>query len=264
MPATRAQLVARWRDDPWQSVESRILEMAIVTAEEQTAARLDYYATSGSNRVPEGVLPRLDMDEIFGLLEGIPFRNEVPSGRDLRGSYFPGALEVDLSNVDFSHCRDMGTLLGCDLTDARLDGLRRAPYQLQGDRFLRTSFRGANLRHTWMTCSRYERCVFDGANLEGAHANDTCFKESSFRRARLAGIDLRGADLRGCDFSWADLTGALLSGARIDASTRLKDAVLTGAYTGVSSTPMGATYEAIELSGSLADMRVALERKQAR
>ena len=60
-------------------------------------------------------------DDLPALLVGLPFRDEVPDGRDLRG--MPGGFlkDVDLSGWDMSFSRDL-FMADVDFTGGRLDG----------------------------------------------------------------------------------------------------------------------------------------------
>src|SRR5205809_155818 len=111
--ATKKQLIDRWKQEPWSTVDRRLIAFSTEHAAKQwTPAPLP--------------------DHLFGLLNGLPFREEVSSGRDLRGSSFPGACNMDLHGTDFSFARQLGVLQNCRLDQAVLNDLRHGFYALTG------------------------------------------------------------------------------------------------------------------------------------
>ncbi len=205
--ATKKKLIDRWKHEPWRSVnryfDDFCMEMAML---------------------PE---PWKDPDSeaFFAKLEGLPFREEVPSGRDLRGSTFNGAKSMDLRETDFSYCRRLGVLEECDLYHARLDHVVGEAIQLRGH-LDETGFMGARLRRAWMNNSKFERCCFDKADLRSAILLESDLRGSSFREAKCAGADFQKCDLRGCDFEGADLSDAMFRAVKLDATTNLRGARL--------------------------------------
>jgi hypothetical protein len=87
---------------------------------------------------------------------------------------------------DLNH--DRVPLVGVDVADAYLQGVR---------------LKGAELR----------RANFSGADLRGAVLQNAGIEDGNFHWANLRGADLRGGDLAGSDFTDADLFGAALTGA---------------------------------------------------
>src|SRR5690349_5290189 len=60
-----------------------------------------------------------DRREMLRILEGLPYREEVASGGDLRGAMFGGVSDLDLSHWDFSNGTMISNMFRCDLRLAR-------------------------------------------------------------------------------------------------------------------------------------------------
>jgi uncharacterized protein YjbI with pentapeptide repeats len=204
--ATKKQLVDRWQTAPWSDVDRELV---------QFAAR--HAATQWTPPPPQ--------EELFALLDGLPYRDEVPGGRDLRGSSFPGARNMDLRGTDFSFARDLGVLERCKLDEARIEENARPMHSLTGEA-RGASLRRAKLRKTWLHQSRFERCDFSGADLRSAMLIDSDLRGSIFRETNCEGADFQGCDLRGCDFGGANLTGTMFRNVRLDETTDLRGATL--------------------------------------
>jgi uncharacterized protein YjbI with pentapeptide repeats len=217
MAATKKQLIERWKQEPGATIQRRIQEWC---------ARQAAIATQASLR-PGSAPPPADSASLYELLDGLPFRDEVPGGRDLRASVFPGARKLDLNDADLSYCQEIGMLDDCDPRNLRLDEARVLD-SLRG-RFDHCAFRRAKLRKVWMTQSTFARCDFTGADLRGAEMKGADLRGSIFRDANLQGADLQATDLRGCDFRGAKLDSAMLRGVTLDRTTDLRAASLTGA-----------------------------------
>src|SRR5260221_9188170 len=88
-------------------------------------------------------------DELFCLLEGLPFRDEVPSGKDFRGSDFAGGREFDFSNSDFTYSTSTSDFFGCDLRGSKFDEVK-AERSSFGRLLEGASFRKAKLRSCYI------------------------------------------------------------------------------------------------------------------
>src|SRR5262245_8655240 len=93
--------------------------------------------------------------EVLPLLERLPFRGEVPDGRDLRG--LPGVYwrEVNVAGFDFSYSQDV-QLVECDASGARFDEMQARV--TIGKKLAGASFKKARLRD----------CIFRDADVRGA------------------------------------------------------------------------------------------------
>jgi uncharacterized protein YjbI with pentapeptide repeats len=205
--ATRNELINRWKQEPWSTVDRKLYESIV-----------EY-----SNRPAESPPP--DLDALFDLLDGLPYREEVPSGRDLRASSVPGARGLDLHDTDFSYCAGIASFRDCDLSRARLDQIRGEINRLRGQ-FVETSFRKAKIGKAWLSDSRFDQCRFDGADLRSANFRRSDLRGSSFREANCGFADFLDCDVRGCDFRGADLANALFRNVKIDETTDLRGANL--------------------------------------
>ena len=95
--STKRLLRKRWTEEPGLSIGKKVLEFWL------SVLKQDH----GRNA-----------EELFGLLEGLTFREEVASGRDLRGRSTGVGSDMDFSNTDFSYARSVGGFYRCDLTNA--------------------------------------------------------------------------------------------------------------------------------------------------
>ena len=204
--ATRKQLLDRWKTAPGAAIQDRIKQWVSAQAARQWT--------------------RPDAAELYALLAGLPYRDEVASGRDLRGSAFAGARNLDLARADLSYCSQLGSLDGCDLTRSVCDAVKLA-FSVKGT-FVETSFKGARMVGTYGSGSTFTRCDFTGANLKNIHWAGSDFRGSVFVDANLEGADLQRADLRGCDLRRAKLDFAMFRQLTLDATTDLRGASLVG------------------------------------
>src|SRR5262245_37526327 len=97
--ATKSELRNRWKREPGLSILKAINEFC---------NRLEH----GHGRSSE---------KLFRMLDGVPYRSEIATGRDLRGAEFAGTVDMELRACDFSYgC--FGHFINCDLTGSRFDG----------------------------------------------------------------------------------------------------------------------------------------------
>ena len=64
--------------------------------------------------------------------------------------------------------------------------------------------------------SRFNPCVFEGANLRYVDLSGAKLKDAVFKGADLSFANLTGADLRGADFRGAKMEVTILEDARTD------------------------------------------------
>jgi len=233
--ATKKQLLNRWREGPGRSMADRIRSILIEYAEALGPLELKAHEMTGLYRIPREWLPPFDTKAIFDLLAGLPYRDEVANGRDLRGIPSTGGCqEWDLTNTNFSH---LPKTEGHSFAECHLDGavfdesdgdfsFVRCP--LRKVRFRKVHFRPTRVRGGFcggdcVECdfsnARMTKAVFLGnANLQG----------SSFVQADLTWANLSGCDLRGCDFRGANLANAAIQESIIDNSTDFRGANLVG------------------------------------
>jgi hypothetical protein len=98
---------------------------------------------------------------------------------------------------------DRVSLVGVDVPDASLEGLRLERAELR-------------------------RAIFYGADLKGSRLAGSNFEDAELTSANLRAADLRGAVLSGAIFRGSDLTGAVLAEADVGQAI-LEDADLSGA-----------------------------------
>ncbi|WP_224245484.1 pentapeptide repeat-containing protein [Hyalangium gracile] len=207
MASTRKQLKKRWEEPPGRAILERL---------HQRILALDS---------PDSREPR----ELFSLLEGLPFRDEVAGGRDLRGVPLEGGVRgVDFSGWDFSYAKLEFSLVDCDLRGARFDEAvvnGSITNDLRG-----ASFRKANLRGGFFQGVDARNCCFDGAKLMSAGFQGANLEGSSFQGANCNGAIFVGANLVGCNFQGAILDEASLQEVRLDKTTDLRGASLINLF----------------------------------
>src|SRR5262249_6001142 len=102
--AIKKQLVNRWLEEPGRSIAARIRAILIDYSDKVRPLEWKAYEETGLYIIPREWLPHFDTGVIFDQLAGLPFRDEVANGRDLRGLVsFGGDSEWDLRNTDFSY-----------------------------------------------------------------------------------------------------------------------------------------------------------------
>src|SRR5262245_56103164 len=95
--ASKRALKQRWKHEPGKSILQQVWNLS------QELWRLKHGRSS---------------DELFALLHGLPYREEVANGRDLRGASFGGVRHLDLRDCDFSY-GDVGDFVDCELSGAK-------------------------------------------------------------------------------------------------------------------------------------------------
>ena|SRR2546426_622873 len=171
-----------------------------------------------------------DAVELFALLDGLPFRDEVPSGRDFRGgSLGGGTRDLDLRDSDFSYANLTLNLVNCNLTGARFNEVAGGDGMIL-DCLDNASFMRAKLNRTFFQGAHAHRCGFDEASLVGASFEGADLTGSSFRNADCRRAKFLRANLAGCDMRGARLDEAVFQEATLDEATDLRGASLVNVY----------------------------------
>lgn len=207
--ATKRELRNRWTRDPGLSIRTRIIDFV-------RQLKFDHGNAMGHSR------------QVLAMLDGLPFREEVPNGGDFRGADFGGGVQLDFRGCDFSY-GSSASFIRCNLVDARLDELTGRSCSFS-DTLDRASFRGAKLPRSYMMNSKVRFCNFEKANLNGTCFNDSDLSGSSFQNANCVRVSFHGANLIGCDFRNAVLEGAVFGSAQIDETTDFRGASLVNAH----------------------------------
>lgn len=199
---SRSKLRGRWQHEPGLSIRSKLQDWC-----------LDLSTEPGSR------------EDLIRLLEGLPFREEVEGGRDLRGiSLYGGLRQFDFSGFDFRYASLELNLVLCDLTRVSFDDATASQLicgVLEGATFRRTKLRGASFLD-----SRATKAVFDDSDLTSVSFENADLTGSSFQRARCVRTNFFGANLVGCDFREALITEAVFQNAMIDERTDFRGASL--------------------------------------
>jgi uncharacterized protein YjbI with pentapeptide repeats len=194
---------------------------------------IDYYQSTlcWSSKAPprvNDVNQTVDSARIFALLNGLPFREEVSSARNLRGRDFGHGWRSDFSDTDFSLSKSVGPFFHSNLRGARFDQCV-SEYGSFGKILDGASFRNAKLRSCFIHDSQARNCCFDGADLCNTSFGGTNLSGSSFRNARCKRAGFYRADLTGCDFRGANLEESSFREALIDKTTDFRGASLINA-----------------------------------
>lgn len=204
--ASIKELRSRWKREPGLSIYQRVCNFCDGLGKDHARAASD----------------------LFRLLEGLPYRNEVENGRDFRGSDM-SAQDLDLNFCDFSFSRPLGPFLNCDLTGSIFDSISTERMSI-GSIVKGASFRKAAMRGCYIVGADARSCCFDEGKLDGISFERTDLSGSTFRRARCTRGTFLGADLRNCDFTGAVLNESVFQDAILDKSTCFRGASLINAY----------------------------------
>jgi uncharacterized protein YjbI with pentapeptide repeats len=206
--ASKRDLRNRWQEEPGLTIRQKIIDYSTLSRE----------------------LGRQEKaEEIFALLDGLPYREEVLNGRDLRGGDLGGGTELDYSDTDFSFATSAGVFLRCNLSRARFDEANAERVSI-GSNLDGASFRKTKLRKSFLAVATARGCCFDNADLGGASFERSDLAGSTFRNANCTGVVFAGANLLGCDFRGATLDLSMFQGAQIDRSTDLRGASLISVF----------------------------------
>ena len=176
--ASKRELRNRWQEEPGLTIRQKILDQIALSRE---------------------MGRQLTAEEEFALLEGLPYREEVPNGRDLRGRDFGGGTELDFSDTDFSYATCIGSFMRCNLSRARFDEAN-GERVIIGNNLDGAFFRKAKLHKAFLAVATARGCCFDNADLRGASFERSDLAGSTFRNAKCTGVVFVGANLVGCDF----------------------------------------------------------------
>lgn len=207
--ATQRDLINRWMREPGRTILQRINEFCF---------QLQWPGHGHSS------------EALFAMLEGLPYRDEAPNGRDLRGATLSGGVhELDFRACDFSYARLDMNFVNCDFTAARLDEAEGSGIIL-GRTLNRASFRNAKLSGCFLRNVEAQGCCFDRATLTGTSSEEADLTGSSFRNANCKRAKFLRATLVGCDFHGAVLDEAVFQEVQLDKSTDLRGASLLNLY----------------------------------
>lgn len=255
--ATKEQLIARWEQEPGKSIlakvnaflkgqeppnkyakqaepeqEEVIVEVSPKDIEPISSEDIDrwleiIYSAEDSKKTLDSIRKEVRYPEkLSSLLEGLPYREEVPEGKDLRGALLGSAEKFDFQGYDFSYAQ-ISSFSYCNLSHARFDytyNIISLSSILDG-----ASFRNANLRKSHLDESQIRNACFDGADLMSVRFTDSDLTGSSFRNAKCMRASFSGANLVGCDFRGANLIDASFHHTKLDKTTDLRGANLINA-----------------------------------
>jgi uncharacterized protein YjbI with pentapeptide repeats len=195
-------VVERWKAEPGK----RIIQ--------QVSRFLENCSSFGHRHVSQ---------EVLTILEGLPYRDEVSNGRDLRGIDLAIVCQMDFNEFDFSFAR-LTNFVKCSFvntkfTHADLHGVH--PTCIDG-----ASFCSAKLRQCSIESISARACNFESADLFRGSFVGADLGDSSFHSAKCKGACFVRANLRGCDFRKADLTDAIIGETLLDKSTDFRGACL--------------------------------------
>jgi hypothetical protein len=184
-----AELSRRWTPDRLAVLQEQVLEQARIV---KGPHRLD-------TDWPETDEGRLDLRGVKSGRDGLQFRFITLSRADFRRAR--GRLmffESELSDCLFDSVALSGqprfdrSFVRCSFRDASLKGLAI------GTQITECDFTGANL-HTLRSLpnTRFERCIFGGADLSGADFSDTTFTDCTFVDATFSA----GTSFNRCAFT---------------------------------------------------------------
>jgi uncharacterized protein YjbI with pentapeptide repeats len=199
--STQRQLIDRWQTPLGKGIQDRIYSLCLFRADHGHSA-----------------------DDLFQLLNGLPYREEVENGRDLRGLSM-GASDMDLTGTNFAY-GSMSSFFHCKLINCVFDGCRgeRASFH---DDVTSSSFVRAKLRACYFDESIATKCDFSSARLRGSYFQKTDLRGSRFVDADCRGCSFAGANLLGCDFRGANLEQAVFCDVILDKSTDFRGANLS-------------------------------------
>ena len=205
-PSTKGELISRWERDPGR---------AILRCLEELTGFMQY---PGHGRTSA---------ELLKMLDRLPYRDEVPGGRDLRGAPLKGCIiGLDFAGWDFSFAQLDMDFVDCDFTGACFDEAAGHSIMIIGT-LVGASFRRARITYGDFRNSRAREACFDGATLTGCWFEGSDLTNASFRDAKCKKVRFGHAKMVGCDLRRANLDEALLIGARLNASTELGGATMT-------------------------------------
>ncbi|MCR1783169.1 pentapeptide repeat-containing protein [Nocardioides carbamazepini] len=200
-----AELSRRWTPDRLAALQEQALQQARIV-------KGPHQFDTDWPRTDEG---RLDLRGVKSGREGLQFRF------------------ITLSRADFRHARGRLMFFESELSDCLFDSVSLSGQPRFDRSFVRCSFRAASLKGlaigTQVTAcdftganlrtlrslpnTRFERCIFDGADLSGADFSDTTFTDCTFVDATFSA----GTSFTRCAFSNTSVAFGL---ARVTRSSR--------------------------------------------
>lgn len=206
--ATKRALIKRWTEPPGKEIEDKVNDF------------LRSLRNPGHGR---------HADEMLQILKGLPYQEEVPGGRDLRGAALANITQLDLREWDLSFLQSCGHFFDCNLAGVRFDEARIPGVGVRSN-LTGASFRKAALKGVFFSDTIARRAVFDGAKLTDASFQSSDLAGASFRNADCKGANFVGANLIGCDFRGAKLEEVVFQSATLDGTTDFRGASLKNAY----------------------------------
>lgn len=233
--ATKKQLIDRWEMEPWKSIVEDIQKKLVRWWEIRNDLCRKAHEKTGLYKIPPKQEPPFNtVKEIFEPLAGLPFREEVPSGRDLRSCPFPGGgFGWDYYETDFSNLTTGGHFQDSLLHRTKFDGSKALHFEFHGTyseiSFRKVHFLATNKGPGAFFSGIFRSCDFSGAKMKKAwFLEKSDLRDCSFANAILTYANFRGCDLRGCNFRCANLSGAAISGAKLDKTTDFRGTNLAG------------------------------------
>jgi uncharacterized protein YjbI with pentapeptide repeats len=160
-------------------------------------------------------------DMVFEKLQGLPYRDEVPNGRDFRGLNYGGSyIAFEMCDFSFStvasffHCVLDGSLFNESVAE-------RSNFHSS---LLQCSFYRAKLRACYFNDSIVRESNFNDARVKDCNFNNADLRGSTFRNADCRGAQFVGANIVGCDFTGANLDEAVFADTILDKSTDFRGA----------------------------------------
>lgn len=196
----------RWQENPGKNILTAIRELSTTT---------DH---------PDSI-----QKQLFILLQELPYCQEIPTGKDLRGVPLTWRNSgVDFHGYDFSYSDLAFYADHCNLQYARFDYATVSNFaqnNLSHAHFFRADMRRCSLREVVAHFCNFERARLTLANLKGGD-----FRHSSFVSALCNSAMFVGARLEHCNFQHAKLEHAVLIGSHFDQTTDFRGASLKGAW----------------------------------
>ncbi|MEH2461786.1 MAG: pentapeptide repeat-containing protein [Nostoc sp.] len=172
-----------------------------------------------------------------------------PSGQPRENSWTTQLLRI----INYSDCIELGTFNSVVVVGQFLSGADLSHTYLTCTNLSDTDLNHANLSYAYLSGANLRRTNLSDTDLSGAYLSLTDLSHANLNHANLSDTDLSGANLSGADLSGANLSGADLGGADLSGANfsdavlyeaklsgadltdgNLTNANLTGAYLGFS------------------------------
>lgn len=169
-------------------------------------------------------------DTIFLMLDGLPYREEISNGRDLRGIQLGGGVhELDFSATDFSYSSLQMNFVNCNLSNSIFYEAQATNCiflnQLSNADFKRAKLNGCFFHNAVALNCHFDESTLKNASFENALLNGSFFVDCNCQQAKFL-----GANLLNCDFRNANLEEAVMQNAKLDNTTDLRGANLKNLF----------------------------------